>query len=180
MKKRLFIAIPLPDQLVDFFSEYKAQYQAHNVRWTKQENLHITVYFLGWINEKITLKLISNLKDTFLGIQPFELTFKEISFAPPGKPPRMIWAVFNDSRSYTDLALKISNAVRKFIKSDVMLKPIPHVTLARFKNGMALFNLKTVKPSEKSFQVSSCTLMESKLSPKGPTYSIIETFNFKN
>ncbi len=45
--RRLFIAIPVPDILQNFFQEQQALYINSALRFIPNANLHLTVHFIG-------------------------------------------------------------------------------------------------------------------------------------
>ena len=47
MKKRLFLAIPLTEEIKSELDKYKNEMGLEGVRWIPSENLHVTLYFLG-------------------------------------------------------------------------------------------------------------------------------------
>ncbi len=75
---RLFIAINLPEEIKDILTSYQSDLPY--VRWTKRDNLHITVKFLGDKEEEIER------------VEPFEVTINSISLWPSGDEARYIWA----------------------------------------------------------------------------------------
>lgn len=181
MKKRLFISIPTTKELRDVFFDLKEKYASQEIRWTVPENLHITVYFIGYVDEGLLPEIIEKLGSLFSAINPFNIVFDRISFAPPGKSPRMIWAVFNDDGLYKELTDKVFESVGGFSLQDNRGKDsIPHITLARFKNLRIAREASLTQPDieNKIIKVSSCDLMESKLLRSGPVYKVLHSFSF--
>ena len=168
MKKRLFVAIQLPQNLRDVFVDYQENIRRREIRWTLPENLHITLCFLGYLEEEAVAGLIQKFESTCSKVPPFELAFEKIMFAPPLKLPRMIWALFSDKGNYGRLAHTLCGTPHA----------IAHVTLARFKDPSLAKGISLKQPPKEKFTVSSCDLMESSLSPKGPTYSLAHRFPF--
>lgn len=179
MKRRLFVAIPLSEYFRKIFVDVQGNYDIEGIRWTAPENLHITVYFIGYAGEKIVPKITGKLRNACTEIGSFDLEFDKVSLAPHGRPARMIWAVFSDkNRAYKSLVGSIFGALEEFVIIDHRGKEyIPHVTLARFKYPHVARDMNLTQPNveHRTLAVSSCNLMESKLSASGPRYSIIET-----
>lgn len=174
-KKRLFVAIPLPSAIIKALAGYSKQFpNLPHARWVPPENFHITVYFIGWVEEKNLPEIISRTQESILSIASFSLKFREVIWAPPslrqsgaseGKSssPRMIWALFERSAAFESLAEKES---------------IPHVTLARFDASSKWRKIKIPQPKleNKIFKVDKILLMESKLSKTGPIYLEVASF----
>lgn len=190
MKKRLFIAIPLDEDWLGAFGDFQKRCdgetkELRDFRWTKVDNLHITICFLGWIEEERVPEIPQKLKEVLEGVKHFELEFENITFAPPRKTPYMIWGVFKNSRAYQELAKSVNEAMKEFseeVVSEEGRESISHITLARFKDGRISKHkdiLELFSAKENILRVDNIQLMESKLSPAGPTYSIVENFNLK-
>lgn len=187
MKRRLFIAIPLPREISEALVKFQQNASAilereginKQIRWTAPENIHITVFFIGdTIEEKIPL-LIKRLETAYKKLESFSLEFSEIIFAPPKAQPRMIWALFKDSSNFQTLVKSTAQAVVPLIPNVKFSHKtlVPHATLARFKNPflknhLELHNFEISKKLLKSdFNILLCDLMESNLTPSGPLYT---------
>src|ERR1700730_993992 len=94
--KRLFLAIPLPDTvkeaLVAYLEPYQKQEALQHSRWVTFDNLHVTTLFLGDVLEENIPKIQEKLQAELGKIEPFELIFEKITFAPSQRRPHMIWA----------------------------------------------------------------------------------------
>lgn len=192
MKKRLFIAIPLSDDWLGAFSDFQKRCNKEfdlkderDFRWTKVDNLHITICFLGWINEEKVPEISQKLKEILAGVKPFELELENIIFGPPKTTARMIWGMFRDTEEYKRLAKLINEVMQKFSEeavNELDRDPIAHITLARFKDGRISRHeeiLKLFFIKENILKIDNIQLMEAKLSPSGPTYSIVKNFILK-
>jgi len=172
MDKRLFISIPLPTVWLDLFERYKKEYFNEPIRWIEKENLHLTVHFMGDTPEEKIPEINKKLRGISAEISPFSIEFFKIDFAPPGKSKRMIWAYFLPSKSFENLVQKIEKEERE---------PLPHATLARFRDYRPLRSLRLKQPTvtDKIFQVTSFDLQSSQLSRSGAEYEVIESFPLK-
>src|SRR3989338_5012993 len=98
--KRLFLAIPLSQYFLELFERYQKSSSLKNIRWIPAQNLHITVYFLGDVEEQKIKSLSDQLRTHLSTLSPFVLEFEKILFAPPHRPPRMVWATFAPHPEY--------------------------------------------------------------------------------
>jgi len=138
----------------------------------EKENIHITLSFLGEKQESeidsIKEKLTTIVKNSYKR----EAILTGIKFIPNNKFFRVI-AI--DVAGLNDL----SEIIEKEIGGDV--KP-PHLTLFRVKNvkdKKALLELGKIEINEKIFVDKIC-LMKSILTPKGPIYEIIDSFELSS
>src|SRR3989344_2580467 len=179
MKKRLFVSIPLPDDLQDDLAGAMEKFQIPGVKWTSHENLHITLHFIGYVEENIIHTLQEEIERVVALAEPVELKFERLTIAPPNKIPSMIWALFEDvGGGYKKLATSLRDALSEFGDNEVK-EPIPHVTLARFDTPTIAqsINLEIFSPiAAQEFRVSRVELMESHLSQSGPIYTIIRSY----
>ena len=185
MTKRLFIAIPLLKYFRKELEEYMQQFShIRGLRWTKRENLHITVQFLGEVKEEHFDVIVERLGDIAPNMRSFQLAFEKITFAPPNKEPNMIWATFSGNGQYQEFVKKVSSAMDEFVPQNlrgenVMRKArMPHITLARLKDPSLArsFNLSQAHFKKDTVRVVSFELWESKLTSEGPVYNVIEKF----
>lgn len=178
MTKRLFVSIPIPTEWQNAFAGYYAQFKVRDVRWTAEENIHITACFLGDVDEQHFGEVKERIKDVCANTEPFSLIFEKISFAPPGMPPRMVWAEFQESDVYRQLAQDLQDTLKSFLAVEPHKETIPHATLARFKNPILAkeMNIEKSKPELTSFDVRSIELVESRLDPAGVQHETLEIF----
>lgn len=180
MKKRLFVAIPISEYLRKIFAEYREGCNIEGPRWTVPENLHITVYFLGYVDEESVPMVRDKIREACASFSSFNLEFSHVEFAPPGRPARMIWAVFRDKNGeYKRFVDSVYETLKGFSSKDFRGKDvIARVTFARFGETSIGKELNLAQPivENKILEVSSCDLMESRLARTGPAYSIIEKF----
>jgi 2'-5' RNA ligase len=183
MKRRLFLAIPLSDSLLQKFIDLKARYGLEtDIRWTENQNLHITVYFFGDVLEE-KIGLMSKKIAEVVAVTPaFNLKLEKIILAPPQRPARMIWAQFAKSEEYSKLVMAINSATREFLDprsaQETDRDQIPHITLARFQNPAAAKNLSLEPVNPEEMAVTNCVLNASELTPKGSTYAVLEKYAF--
>ncbi|OGY58437.1 MAG: 2'-5' RNA ligase [Candidatus Colwellbacteria bacterium RIFCSPHIGHO2_02_FULL_45_17] len=179
MKKRLFVSIPLPDDLQDDLAGAMEKVQIPGVKWTSHENLHITLHFIGYLEEDLMKALEEEIESIVSGTKPVKLKFEKIIIGPPNRNPSMVWAMFEDiGGGFKELATNLAASLSEFGDGDTK-EPIPHVTLARFDTPSIAesINLKVLDPGESpEFGVSCVELMESQLSKLGPMYTVIRSY----
>lgn len=177
-KTRLFIGAEI---LPEFSEEVGALRldlkQAGWLSWTKPENLHITVFFLGDVRIEMLENLISLFRIGYLSCKPFTLLPGKWIWAPKGKDARMIWIRFPKSEEFSELVRKSQDWFAQIQASPQQrLRPIPHITVARFR------------PDERSpvdlppgqingaLNIKSLKLWRSDVSEAGVSYTALATF----
>ncbi|WP_353684139.1 RNA 2',3'-cyclic phosphodiesterase [Thermodesulfovibrio sp. 3907-1M] len=181
---RLFIAIQLPREIKEFLAEltsFKSTIDGVNI--VQKENFHITLKFLGEVEEKIIPDLISTLKSLSSEFSNFTLKITTPGVFPDKIKPRVIWIGTENTETLRRLAERIDEETASlgFQREERQFKS--HITLARVKNhrnGKYFFEKILKKFSENSFnfqfEVKEFVLMKSTLTAKGSIYSVLERF----
>jgi RNA 2',3'-cyclic 3'-phosphodiesterase len=168
--KRLFLAIPIPQELAASINSEKEKLDLP-VKWIPRENWHVTVHFYGNAEESALPQLKKTIKKTVQKFPPFTLHAQSI-LKKSGKGQTMIWVGFKEAPSFEKLALAISESAGVAASR----KPLPHINLARHKERLQSEKLPLVFNPSIELDVSYVELWESKLSPKGSTYFSLESF----
>jgi len=181
---RCFIAILLPEEIKGKAWELQDKLKESNadVKWIERENLHITLRFLGEIEEEIIGKIKKLMEEVGKKFSPPLLRFKGVGAFPDLRRPRVIW-VGGEAPLLEDIAKDLERGVRKLgIPPE---KPFSlHLTLGRVRSPRNLQSLsKAMKELEDVYlgemRAESFSLMRSILYPQGPQYSPIYEVNFE-
>lgn len=208
MKKRLFIAINLPEEVKQKIKEFVGKIQpllddstslttGGEIRFLKPETWHITITFLGYQPDDTIPAITESMK--IIAQNNFDnlrIDFDKISFGPPGKRPRMIWLIGTNETS-KNLALIKNKLEDELVKNGVRFERekrglgSAHVTLARFQATRINTDIKRIdadiisvnqrihqRESALSFQAQSLDLMESHLKRTGAEYEICSRVDF--
>jgi len=185
-KRRLFIAINLPEQVKDKIGEEieKIRYGFTNdIRFLSRDNWHITLVFLGYQNYEDVPAIIESIEES---VQKFKfsaptISLESLTYGPIKKIPRMIW--INGSKETSQELTKIRDSLRnQLLDNQIRFKmdyPIfhTHLTLARFYPTKELLDIN--RSLNIQFQTQSLDLMESHLSRKGANYEPISKIAFQ-
>ena len=185
---RLFIAVEISSEiqnLIDqFISDAKKfpQFQK-GTKWGKSGNFHLTLKFMGEIEENKVETLKEALSRSVKGQEKFCLEFKGIGAFPNLDRPRVLWIGVEENISQL---MKLANLVEKetvesgFSKSD---KPFSaHLTLARFSFPPQPSYLESLKPVQNisfgKLYVDRISLIQSILQPAGAEHQPLDEFIF--
>jgi 2'-5' RNA ligase len=187
-RHRIFIAINLPENIKETLFSYHFKWPDLPARWTKKDNLHITLLFLGYLKSEQLSKLFEMVKKIFSRHRAFSLILNKIVYAPKNqKIPKMIWVEIKESQTLTELQEDIENNLADLFSSRLFNQKgyyRPHITLARLRQ----WEFKMIEPEERpdineeinlKFEVKSIEIMESHLKRKGPEYSILQSFSLQ-
>lgn len=191
--KRLFLAIPMSAQWTEALGHIQQYLQKKrstgNVKtnWTPPENMHITVRFIGVIEEQGIPGLISVLSDVAGKTDAFTLGRMRLAFATPAEP-KMIWAEFSDSLAFQSVVSRFTDAISKYLYrscNGAIIRnghaAIPHVTLARTKGEIPVSTLPTYAVAAPDFlDVRTLVLYASETRPSGSKYTELASFRLRN
>jgi len=169
---RAFIAISIPEDIKERIHELQRKLPDRNLKIVAKENLHITLKFLGNIDEQmlenISSKLINLIKTK--NIKPFKVKIAGIGFFPNEKFIRVVW-IDCKSNELKILGDRISKSLTGLGFSPEEFKS--HLTIARVKGRTDLEDFfKSYKNEELgSFIVKDIVIYKSELTSKGPIYT---------
>jgi 2'-5' RNA ligase len=128
---RLFISIDLPENVRDAISDL---YEAlTGVRWTNDNQLHLTLRFIGEVDSVTENDIISSLKN--VPIEPFTLTVKGTGYFPPRQEPRILWVGISECKELILLQNRIENALSALALKPETRKFHPHISIGRVTDG---------------------------------------------
>ncbi|UAL46586.1 RNA 2',3'-cyclic phosphodiesterase [Sutcliffiella horikoshii] len=176
-----FVAVPLPQPLKEAFHLYKKELKSHFpfTRWVHPEDLHITLAFLGDLEEGQKDKLTTLLKETVTNHQRFSLTLSDLGTFGNPQSPRIFWYGIEKSTELNLLRKSVYDAC-EMVGLQLDTRPFhPHITVARKWKGPGSIdhNLLPVHSSQKeTFEVNDIILYETHLN-RLPKYEEKEIFS---
>jgi len=89
---RAFVAIDLPDQVREELAIVQRELQpvSNSAKWVSPPLIHLTLKFLGEINEHLAEEVHQNM--TGISWKPFQIAVKGVGFFPGARSPRIFWA----------------------------------------------------------------------------------------
>ncbi len=181
---RAFIAVELPEALRQEVVDLQANLRSSgsDVKWVEVDNLHLTLKFLGNIEEPQFSALKEALAIPAKGFSPFTIYLEGIGAFPRTTSPRVVWIGISQGK---EALIELAQAVEKscstlgFTPED---RPFsPHLTIGRVRSRDRLASLiKRLQVAEfrggTPAEVTRLILFQSSLSPHGPTYTPLAEF----
>lgn len=135
---RCFVAVPLlppalavARRLLDQLSS-----QLKHVRWTRPDQLHVTVKFLGDIDNRELPEVCRELRSACATIEPFTTGLRGLGTFPKDKPPRVLWAkVEPHSQPLVQLYERLEANLQTLGIPQEARAYTPHLTLGRVGRG---------------------------------------------
>jgi len=187
---RTFIAVELQKDIVEavdrFLTKTTQEIKNNKISWVKKENLHITIKFLGEIEEEQLETINKVLSEISKSIKSFEVEIKEIGVFPNLNYPRVVWiGVKDEANNLVSLANLVEEKLAKFGFQKEDKEFTAHLTIGRVKKLNNLNEIKTYVEKYKSIEfgkskIDSITFFQSILKPEGPEYKVIEKFSLND
>jgi len=173
-KRRLFIAIDSPVIKEKIMSYLEGKNWPAGFRFVGPDNLHLTVLFLGEINEEQIVSIITALKELTSQLSPFPIELNQIDYGPSPQRPRLVWFYGPYSPFLDQLKANLEELLEaKGVRFSKDRRLLPHLTLFRLKNEDS-HSLPPLKDKlALSFEAQSLKLMESHLAKGGAQYETL-------
>jgi len=177
---RIFTGIALGDEVREkILKELKPFRKVGTpIRWTAPENVHLTLKFIGEVDESLAARVAAALQ-AMPAASPFRLRARGFGKFPEGDDLHVLWAGVEASPQLQALFTGVEAALAPLgIACDT--RPFhPHVTLGRNKaryNFKGLFALLEEKNGLffGEWPVSAYRLFSSRLLPEGPVYTVLK------
>jgi len=183
---RCFIAIELPEGVKSALEGLQEEFKkcGVDVRWVKPENIHLTLKFLGNIDEKKVKEIVKRIERVCDKYESFSLEARGVGVFPSLHAPRVLWAGIkgNSPLKWLQSDVEDEMASMGFKREDREFTP--HLTIGRFKSFTDKKELanKIELHKDNSFgwiNVKAIVLMKSDLRPSGAEYTRIAEIPLK-
>ncbi len=179
--KRIFIAVNLPQESAQELAQIQDRWPGLPCRWVKEENLHLTLAFLGNTGKNEVQEIEKAVKTAVKEYKPFSVELEKVCYGPPKKmPPSLVWI-----KGRSGKLVQLKKELDKNLAQNTGYRPerrryIPHITLGRIKK----FEWRRLNPGQRpkvaltvdhTFKVESIDIMESELKRSGPEYTMIQS-----
>jgi len=176
---RAFIAIELPETIKSSIETIQARLKSLELplRWVRVENIHLTMKFLGDIEEIEIESIESVLRDSVKMQAPLTLSAKGVGVFPGIRRPRVLWVGIHDHETgLAGLQKSIENQLHRIGYSKEGRPFKGHLTVGRAKGYVDERKFKEALDSFLAFESSLFTVNEffifrSVLKQGGPEYT---------
>jgi len=182
---RSFLAFELPveirEQIRVISKELKKM--ALPVRWVTVDNIHLTILFLGSVDEDKISDIEEKVNEVVKGFSAFKTKLNAVGAFPHWKKPRVIWiGLSGDIGRLSNLRNELQEELKVlgFIPEKRPFRP--HLTLGRFKGPIDRDeDMKWILDRYRDinsdlYQLNELILYKSDLKPDGPVYTKMATW----
>ncbi|MCL7944191.1 RNA 2',3'-cyclic phosphodiesterase [Marinobacter sp. ATCH36] len=175
VKHRLFFGLDLPESVKQQL--LSIQRPLAGARWQRADQLHLTLAFLGSVEEQhlpVLREVVRNLP-----VLPFDLAISGVGcFGKPDRP-KNLWAGVRPVQKLEELQAGLNQRLASVGFAQEKRSFQPHVTLCRFKKEAGSvaellqdYDELLIEP----FQVDRFALFESVQGERGSVYHVVETY----
>jgi 2'-5' RNA ligase len=179
---RTFIAVGIDKAIRDrivVLQEALARTGA-DVKWVEPDNIHVTLLFLGEVEDRTVPAVCRVVAEVSAGLAPFEIAVEGAGCFPSARRPKTLWVGVGDGRQEL---VALHDALEPplldlgcYRREDRAYTP--HLTLGRVKGEAGGAELATALARRSGWQgghvkVREVLVMSSELRAEGPTYTVL-------
>jgi 2'-5' RNA ligase len=184
---RCFVGIALPDPVRDLMVRVQEALRRADadVKWVERQNLHLSLKFLGDVDEGALASLKGTLSIEALRWPATALAYGGVGTFPERGAPRVVWAgCSGDLETLAGLAGAVERSAEQVGVPREGHPFVAHLTLGRVKSGRNLRPLRSAIENQREVAlgrevVKEFVLYRSTLTPRGPIYESIAAFPLK-
>lgn len=187
---RLFIAIDIGEKIRTALGDLQQQLagianiRKHDVKWVNPENIHLTLKFLGEVEDEKVVEVCNTVETVAAEHKSFEVDIESVGYFG-ARSPRVLWVGTGEGN---DNLL----GLQKDLERQLALAGWPqetrefsgHLTLCRIKSLKAGVKLAQASRDFKDFKLGvisadSVSVYQSRLTPSGPIYTLLGNYKLK-
>ncbi|MDP3901563.1 MAG: RNA 2',3'-cyclic phosphodiesterase [bacterium] len=187
MRKRLFVAVNLPDDIKSAISRQIDDWRplfSNEIRFMPADNWHLTITFLDYQEDEYIPAIVGAMEEVAETSLSADINFTSFAYGPTEKRPRMIWLMGDEmaDRWLGDIKNKLEVALigRGVMFNQERKPPKTHITLARFQDGTRNNLPKIAGVANINFLATGLDLMESTLKRSGAEYDELFSVDFND
>ncbi len=184
---RVFIAVEISESIRSTIVQIQGKLRGteDKIKWVNPSLIHLTLKFLGEVRKERLGAVIEVVQKIAPKFSPFFMEVKGVGAFPTSSSPRVMWlGVGRGSTNLQRLASELENHLAKDGFSKEKKKWTPHLTLGRVKSLVEPQKLSGLILGEKEvvageMEVKEISVIESRLTPSGPIYTVLERTRLK-
>lgn len=129
---RIYIAIAFEDKIKDYFEQITSDIKSHCTKgsFTRKNNFHLTVRFIGEVDDLQIEKIKEIIDKAVLNIPPFELSLSNLGVFKR-KNTNILWIGLEENPVLSELHKELSILLSKYKIAFYDKLFTPHITLGR-------------------------------------------------
>ncbi|MBI5000943.1 MAG: RNA 2',3'-cyclic phosphodiesterase [Euryarchaeota archaeon] len=178
MAYRGFIAVGVGglSKILDFGEALKKA--RGEMKLVEADNIHMTVKFLGKVDDRKNERILECMKAAVEGMAPFEMSLKGVGAFPADSNPRVIWIAAEGAEPIGEMAKRLNSSMKRLGFPPEEREFAPHITVARVRGDRNRERVMEVVNSYSgaefgTVKVDCLHLKRSFLTNEGPVYTTV-------
>jgi 2'-5' RNA ligase len=184
---RSFIAVPLNAEIISRIEKTQKELRTFpaDVKWVNPKSIHLTLKFLGGIEEGDIEKIAQGMQDGIKGFKPWSAAVRNMGAFPSLKSPRVVWIGLEDqSGQLVKLQNQIEKKMSKLGFEEEKRKFSAHLTLGRVRSPRGKDELVKYLLDERErvfgeIKIDRVILFKSELKTTGAVYTVLKEFTLR-
>lgn len=130
-QRKIFIGVSLPEHVKKRLMTRIEQWKNLPIRWSYGENLHMTLLFIGYINDEAVAEICANTRRVAEETEGLDIRFGKITFGPDNDNPRMLWLSGEADEKLKNFVASLEEGLGVARTFRNVFRP--HVTLGRIR-----------------------------------------------
>lgn len=181
---RIFIAINLPEDIASSIdaarADLKNRLPPDAIRWIHVDNIHLTLKFIGEVNQDAITNYDAALKKAAQAAQPFPIHIRGFGCFPSIKRPRVLWiGVHEPTGELEQLQARIEDNLEQLGVARENRPFKAHLTVGRIKHNISGSKLAALQQGLReadlghvgTFEPLNVSLYRSVLRPTGAVHT---------
>jgi len=187
---RLFIAIDINERIRKALGDLQQQLQKKadikkgDVKWVRPDDIHLTLKFLGEVEDEKVAEVCNITKDVAARHKRFELKIESVGYFG-GKSAKVLWVGAGEGTNNLQV-------LQKELEEQLALAGWPeetrefagHLTMCRIKDPKAGVKLAQMTEEYRDFKLGvisadSVVVYKSDLMPSGPVYTVLGDYKLQ-
>lgn len=177
---RLFIAALLPDEIRARMDEYIGALRSRSggVKWEQREKLHVTLKFLGSVEDSKVPDVSSIIDGLVRNYSPFETDITGYGGFPDMRYPRILYIGLSENPELSSLQGRIDEALEPLGFPRETRGFLPHVTIGRIKSRFRIIEPFPI-PEKCKFAIDEIAVVKSETRRDGSVYTPLHIFRLR-
>lgn len=172
---RLFVGVYPPEEIIDYIYDIENSLISKGVsgNYTKKENIHLTLKFLGE-TEDSKIDPIKNILNEYRNLD-LNLEINKLSYFKRGSEAILWLGLSGDIDKLEGYANNLNNQLYELEFEREYKKFKPHITMARKVNfnDLNLRLISSIPIKNLNFKIQNINLIQSTLTKQGPIYKTL-------
>lgn len=180
---RLFVAVKIDPEVLERLGEARSRLEDNlrGIRWVRRENLHLTLKFLGQVDDEKIAAIGNALKHALAPLPRFAVSSRGLGVFPDIRKPKVLWAGL-DAAPLAPLARAVEEALAALGFEREAREFKPHLTLGRWREFAGRSDAlrgeieKWRRSDFGASGIKDAVLFQSVLKPDGAVYTPLNVF----